>query len=348
MLRLRKAVFLAVLASVLSVFPSHSRVESYEAGIPGLSLGSIEFEVPDDWTSTKQGADSPSGVAIRFEPPGDKPFVLLVTPLPHFKPAGPAGRCEDMRSISEETRKRLVEIAEESEVPLHELRGTRACGFYASATDRTVEKPTREDFKYATQGAATNGQAMVSFTVLTNLRNPPELRTALEIVGSARHVGMPESAETALAGIRLAFPEKDWRLAVNLDGFELENAGPPQDGPGMHLVARRGDPIMIVSIFLDEDTRGYTAEGYRRWYRENHLRIIAGSKPHDIEQSERNGLPILEYSHTLENLDGKLRHMNAFMVHDGVWIDVHISMGPYESGARALFNEVFDSLSIAR
>jgi hypothetical protein len=57
-------------------------------------------------------------------------------------------------------------------------------------------------------------------------------------------------------------------------------------------------------------------------------------------------MPVLEYSHTVEGLDGPLRNMNGFLVHDGVWIDVHISMGPYDAADRGYFNEVFDSLNI--
>jgi hypothetical protein len=103
---------------------------------------------------------------------------------------------------------------------------------------------------------------------------------------------------------------------------------------------------MSVSIFLEPDQRRYSAEGYRRWYRENHLRPIAGSVPFDVGESERNGIPVLEYSHKVPGYTDTVRHMNAFLVHNGAWIDVHVSMGRYDPPDRAYFDAVFDSLQI--
>ena len=340
------SVFCAGVVFALAMFPASARVDSYLVGDPRLSFGSIELDVPDDWSSLRQEPGSPSGQALKLAPPGDKPFLLLITALPLLERAGPNGRCADLRPIADDVRDKLREVAEERDVPLQELRGSRTCGYYASVTDRTVETPSLKNFKYGTQGYAVTGHAMLSFTVLTNLKDPPELSTALEIVGSARHIGLPDSSKSAMAALRLSFPGKTWGLRVDLDGFKLRSTGPPKGRPGMHVAAGKDDPDINISIFLETDSRADSAKGYRQWYRDNHVRPIMGSKPFDIQESDRNGVPILEYSHTLADHNATMRHMNAFFVHDGVWIDVHISKVPYSPDDREHFNAIFDSVVI--
>lgn len=159
----------------------------------------IELDIPDAWSSTPQGSDADGGIAIRIVPSDDLPLVLFVTLLtPEEDIPDPM---LSMKSIVENTAARLQEVSEEANLALQELNGPYCKGFYVSSTDRTVERPSMDDFKYIDQGLVKLGDLFMTFTVLTNMKDAPERGEALGIVRSARQFGssLPDQTPALLA-----------------------------------------------------------------------------------------------------------------------------------------------------
>ena len=151
-----------------------------------LKYGSLQLEVPDGWETTINQAGSESGPAFQFEPPGEVPLILLFTPIP--VPDGPERLAKAVPDTANHILRSMQEIAVEKDLSIKTLTGRHCRLFYVSATDRTVDTPSLEDFKYADQGVAEIGEIMATFTVLTNAKNAPERDAAIEIVRSAHHI----------------------------------------------------------------------------------------------------------------------------------------------------------------
>jgi hypothetical protein len=160
-----------------------------------LLTGRLELEVPDGWKVTVNAVDSPSGPAFQFVPPGNVPLLLLVTPIPVAPGRDVTAAAEE---IAQEILQRTREVAVEKDLAVRTLEGDHCRVFYVSATDRTVDKPSLEDFKYGDQGAAALDAILITFTVLTNVKDGPERTAAIDIVRSARHTpARDESRERA-------------------------------------------------------------------------------------------------------------------------------------------------------
>lgn len=157
----------------------------------------VELEIPDGWSSTPQGVEAEGGIAILIEPPGDIPLVLLVTPLAADQDLPDIAA--HIRSIVEDTATQLQEIAVEDNLTPRRIQGAHCEGLYLTVTDRTVEKPSLEDFKYLDQGLVALGDLLMTFTVLTNVPDSPERIAALEIVRSARQFGSKHADQNPAA-----------------------------------------------------------------------------------------------------------------------------------------------------
>ncbi len=148
--------------------------------------GLLELDIPTGWQSNTQGWGDPGGFAIVIRPPKEIPLVLLVTPMPVLK--DPNERAIAVQRTVNDVLERMKEIAVEPDLRIIEFSGEECHGFYVSATDSTVERPSESQFKFADQGAAEVGKIMITFTILTNLRDAQERGAALKIIQSARHV----------------------------------------------------------------------------------------------------------------------------------------------------------------
>ncbi|HKQ60279.1 MAG TPA: hypothetical protein VJS92_03275 [Candidatus Polarisedimenticolaceae bacterium] len=303
--------------------------------------GSVAVDVPAGWSAEIHGVDDPSGPAIQFTPPGEVPLELLFSPLP--LPVGTDGS-QWLESMIERTRRKMGEIAVEHELPVHELRGSGMIARYVSATDRTVERPSNVDFKYCSQGHGIIGQLIVTFTILSNLKDAPEHTTALEIVRSAQHRSPGAPWRTPTGSVAAQFPGKTWRFALELPGFEMGPNQVQRGGQGVRLEGKNPHSKMMVTIYLAKAAPGSTASDRREeaWSR---LLKTTPMERRDIRRSTIGDAAILEFF--LPEFRGQaVRQHNVFahLVRDGVQIDVHLSKPSFEEQDSALFDKVLASL----
>lgn len=93
-------------------------------------------------------------------------------------------------------------------------------------------------------------------------------------------------------------------------------------GTGLRFEAKRKEPWTMVTIFFEPAELGNDPKAYRSYYRKKSFKA-APLEREDIRESERDGMPVLEYTH----ISGKFRfrNINGFLVRDGLWIDIHAS-----------------------
>lgn len=326
-----RAVFLAVVLIMPGV-PAWAEVHEISLG----PAGNLTLEAPDDWSMEEQGSEGEGGPALVFSPPENVPLLLLVTPLPVPDPDGNA--LEAARERTQSAAGSAREVSVEQELPLIELEGPHCRGFYFSATDRTVDEPSMEDFKYVEQGAVVTGPVMVTFTVLTNLQDDPQRRAAIEVIRSSRW-GPPEMPVQDEHGtVRLPYPGKDWALLIDLPGFDLEPLMRGSEGRSIQLAGSNVVREVTLTLFLEPAESGWSAVEYR-----DHLIERLSKYPPEerkVRRWERDDVAFLQYRIAVINQT----HRNAEMVRDGVWVDVHLSKLDFRAKDRELFDRILGSV----
>jgi hypothetical protein len=325
-----------LLLALASADASFADVRSFPAG----PWGSVEVNVPAGWTAKVETQKAKGGPSIQLAPGRGVPLVLLLTSLP-----GPGDADETTRSarrIVEVIRGSLQKIAVEDALPVRGLGGPDCRALYVSATDRTVVAPTLENFKYVDQGVAAVGRLIVTFTVFTNIKDCPERAQALDMVRTARH-GLPGPPwRTPNGGVALSYPGRPWRLALDLPGYDV---GPAQlTRGGVRLAAERRQAGMVVTVFLEESPPGKAAADHRdeAWKR---MQQPGPTKREDVRRSMRGTVPTLEYRiprHRGVALNQK--HVNAYLVRDEIWVDVHLSKLGFQESDAELFDKILASV----
>jgi hypothetical protein len=303
--------------------------------------GVFRVDLPSGWTAKLQEPDAAGGRAIAITPPTGVPLLLLVSTFPLPDNVADTLLEDGARS----TVARLQSIAEEPALEAKRFEGAISRGFYVSATDRRVREPTAQNFKYGIQGHLVTGRLFATFSVFTNLPSGAERDRALEIVRAAWHEPTTMPVLDNKGTVSLALPDRAWRLLVDLPGFAFE---PRQSLPaqqGVRLAGSNASTGMNVTAFLQAAVRGRTAVDYREqvW-----ARIQPTGPFTDVRRSERDGMALLERTFPgPAGLRIDQRHVNAHVVRDGVWLDVHLSKPRYTTADDALFDAIIRTVRFA-
>jgi len=145
----------------------------------------------------------------------------------------------------------------------------------------------------------------------------------------------------------LTYPGKSWSLVLDLPGFQ--STGRQTKPGGTQVMAGGENPAkdMLVTIYLEKADMPGNAVAYR----DRHRKRLRDSpiKKSGIQTSERGLMSMLEYVHrSAMGLPLNQKHMNGIIVHDGVWIDIHLSKSDYVPFDRPLFDAIFNSVRIVQ
>ena len=152
-----------------------------------------------------------------------------------------------------------------------------------------------------------------------------------------------KSADPAPAPLKFTYPGAAWRLVISLPGFQLGTPKTRADGTGMALRGENLDTGTLVSIFLEKAARRGDAKACRDYYWND-----AGRGPErlkKVRKYERGEMAIVEY--VLPEFQGikvDQRNVNAYLAHDGIWIDVHLSKVGFTSSDQKSFDAILDSV----
>jgi hypothetical protein len=147
--------------------------------------GQLQLTVPASWHAEVHEGAQPLPPTITFTSSAGAPCEMLVTPI---WPMGDMKALPDANGLREQVASAARGVAPqavEQSLPLHELGGGAAHGYYFAATDKA---PKPGEFKYLTQGIVNLGDIELTFTVLTNDGQETVVRSALDMLRSASHV----------------------------------------------------------------------------------------------------------------------------------------------------------------
>ena len=129
--------------------------------------------------------------------------------------------------------------------------------------------------------------------------------------------------------LRIRYPDKTWALTADLDGFVL---GEPRLNHAGNLVMMHGyDPEsgLILSVRLEPAEVPGDATVCRR-YRWGALeKRTPGARA--VELGEHGRMAWVEFLVPMtEGAPAEQKQVHAYLAHDGVWIDIHLTTGIYE------------------
>jgi hypothetical protein len=146
--------------------------------------GQFVVRVPRNWKDQVRQPPKRLPPTIVFRQSSGQPFEFLITTIwPATKNRSPQSR-EVLRKQVTQAAENAKSHAIESELKITEFQGRAGEGFYFSATDRP---PKPGEFRFLTQGILRVGTLTVTFTILTNDRQEPIVKQALELLKSAVH-----------------------------------------------------------------------------------------------------------------------------------------------------------------
>ena len=153
-----------------------------------------------------------------------------------------------------------------------------------------------------------------------------------------------DTTESAAAGgpslRKITFPGKSWALALDLPGFEFSRRDSRSDGKGISVFGSDDARGMVVTVFIEHAAGPGDARACRDYY----LSKGQGGHLHrrEVKLSERPGMALVEYYGPrvgIAEIDNQ-KHVNAYLSHDGLWIDVHLSKMSYGPQDQERFNRI--------
>jgi len=356
--------------------PGYARGEqdSLERAFAVPGHGTLRLEVPAMWQTTLSDTGKGGPPTIQFAPISGGGFLLLVTPMGLAPTEGSRQDPEANRRLVEEWGAENLERAVEEDLPIFPIEGPQASGYGAKLTD---SDPGPDEYLMVTFGAVAAGDLRVVFTILTHRADDPAIERGLAMIRGARQTGgmpapqrvtepghpgpvaapggsnakSPEPPEAPGASPaeslrRLTFPGRAWSLVVDLPSFEFTRKQTRDDGRGIMVFGENSESNVLISIFIEEAAREGDHLACRKYYWKKLRR--KGAKKSGMRLSERDGIALVEY--LIEEASGfRVNHknVNAYLSHDGLWIDVHLSKVAYEESEWGLFEEVLRSIRIA-
>ena len=125
--------------------------------------------------------------------------------------------------------------------------------------------------------------------------------------------------------LRIGLISKDWALKFNSKGFEIVDQDSSVLGDSTHVHAAQDNSGINISIFLEPARKENSTIFDCRDFFWNQAQADPRPKE-DILMKEVENMAIIEYM-TPEHGGMKIDHknINAYMVKDDIWIDVHVS-----------------------
>ena len=147
--------------------------------------------------------------------------------------------------------------------------------------------------------------------------------------------------------IHLTLPNLNWAFYINLPGFEVrEKMGTP-NGKTTRFLAENPTTGIIVSVYLERTDRKGTSADCRNYFRMKTQKDPF--KKTNISQYEFKNMTIETYQiPEYQGIPVQQKNLNAYLVEDNCWIDVHVSKVEYKPEDEVLFNAVLEAISIER
>jgi hypothetical protein len=318
--------------------------------------GGLAFDLPSGW-EVRPGEPQEERRTVELGPE-DRRFVALLTVFPNRPEAPGADPLDTARLFAELARRSAVPGAVEGEVPLIELAGPAARGYWFEATDASLEGKAAgaDEYRHLVQGAAVVGDLLLAFTLLDNAPGP-QRQALLELVRGARPVGAAAGGGEApggLAGALVPDPQAETvpyvardaagkvSVLVDLAGFRMFQPQANADGSATAVVGEDPQGGVVVSIIL-RAVSGVDAAGCRGRDLADLRKAVPGLT--GIATEEVRGQARLRYEVPAgQGAPARQLHAHAFLARDGVCVNLHLSKANPGPEDAARLSRILDSL----
>ena len=174
--RIAAALFLA-----LAICGAHAQGKA-EKKYPLPGRGTLIVTVPANWVDELKQDDATRAPTISYSLAAGKAPQVMMTPIWPARPDTPPITKELLRQYVENALKPIREQAVEKTIPVVEFAGKSGPGYYFDATDKD---PAPGEFKYLRQGMLMADGIALGFTILTNSRQEPLVRDAMQMLQGA-------------------------------------------------------------------------------------------------------------------------------------------------------------------
>jgi hypothetical protein len=172
-----RRLLILLLAWPLSVLAASSHIALPQGG-------ELWLTIPANWNQKFDSPEKNTLPSVWLTQQQGPTFNILITPLTGT-PAGAALADENkLRTIVTSAARDALAKSVEMTIPIHDLTGPDAHGFYYFATDRA---PKPDEWKYLTQGMINIDGAPFAFTILTNEGQESIAKAALELIRNASY-----------------------------------------------------------------------------------------------------------------------------------------------------------------
>ena len=140
-------------------------------------------------------------------------------------------------------------------------------------------------------------------------------------------------------------PLEEWKLEINLDGFKIEKEGFSPDSTMFQLSATNNKKSINLSIFIEKTESKGGKEDCRDFYW-NKAKNSPLAKE-NLKQYETDNLAIVE--HDTKEFNGQVvnfHSLNAYLVENGYWIDVHVSKAGFTTKDGIIFEKIVESIAV--
>jgi TPR repeat protein len=145
----------------------------------------------------------------------------------------------------------------------------------------------------------------------------------------------------------LSFPTESWEVAIDLQGFTVNQYGLKPDGR-LYLLAEDKALGVIASVTLERKRPDVKYDGCDSYLREP-PKSLAKWNPTEIRQTQIGSFKALEY--TVPEAEGRRidqRHFVSCLQHEDAFVDVHVSKVRFKSGDEALIYPIIESVRIRK
>ncbi len=141
---------------------------------------------------------------------------------------------------------------------------------------------------------------------------------------------------------RIAHPKKTWALEIEIPGFLGSGVQTARDGSAAKMQASNRANGSIVSMFVFDAVR----EGDGKVSRDFHWDRLQKTpiKFSDVKMTERDNMALNWRNSEIAGFNIKQRNVNAYLVRDGVWIDIHLSKTPAADGDDEMFESILKTV----
>jgi hypothetical protein len=284
--------------------------------------GTLELDVPTGWTAVT--AEDAGSAAVELRIPDGRQGALLVS----IQPTGGPLTAPALKTLAGFAAAALAPRSKDEELDLREMEGAPNPTFYFTATD-PASSGAEGDFEHSAHVFAAVGGRMIVGTVLQHVADERMVRRAVVVLATARWVPDGGAARPAVSPVRadgaswLPMPGALWGVAVELAGFDVlpvEKWG----GRGASFQAKSPERQLFASVIVEPWDGPADPKALRTSFLETRRELPMAMRK--VRTEERGEVALLYYLVPKPmGEDVNQANGHALLVHDGAWVDVHVS-----------------------